>query len=222
MSNVVSVPGRAPQETSLLARALADVVGGADRDEPDPVVLDAAFDLFCRQGITRTTMDDVARRAGLSRITVYRRVSSKEALVEQVVLREFRRYLDQFITDVSRADNVADRVVVGFVSSLRAVRSNPLMSGVMTAEPQLLAPSIMGEGGRTLAVVGQFVAGQLRREQEAGNVAAPVDVDLVAELMVRLTMSMLVTPSALVDLDDDEQLGALARRYLVPMLEPAV
>lgn len=199
---------------------LADVAADAARDEPDATVLDAAFDLFCRQGITRTTMDDVARRAGLSRITVYRRVSSKEALVEQVVLREFRRYLDQFVADVSRADNVADRVVLGFVSSLRAVRSNPLMAGVITAEPQLLAPSIMGEDGRTLAVVGRFVAGQLRREQVAGHVAAAVDVDLVAELMVRLTMSMLVTPSTLVDLDDDEQLGALARRYLVPMLAP--
>lgn len=221
MSIFVSGPDRAAQETpSLLARVLADVVATGDRDEPDTTVLDAAFELFCRQGITRTTMDDVARRAGLSRITVYRRVSSKEALVEQVVLREFRRYLDQFVADVSRADNVADRVVLGFVSSLRAVRSNPLMAGVITAEPQLLAPSIMGEDGRTLAVVGRFVAGQLRREQVAGNVAAGVDVELVAELMVRLTMSMLVTPSALVDLDDDEQLGALARRYLVPMLAP--
>jgi TetR/AcrR family transcriptional repressor of uid operon len=222
MSTFVSGHGAAAQESpSLLARALADVVGNADRDEPDPAVLDAAFELFCRHGIQRTTMDDVARRAGLSRITVYRRVSSKEALVEQVVLREFRRYLDQFLADISRADNVADRVVLGFVSSLRAVRSNALMSGVMTAEPQLLAPSIMGEGGRTLAVVSEFVAGQLRREQAAGNVAAAVDVDLAAELMVRLTMSMLLTPSALVDLDDDEQLGALARRYLVPMLNPA-
>lgn len=221
MSIFVSGPDRAAQETpSLLARVLADVGAAADRDEPDATVLDAALDLFCRQGITRTTMDDVARRAGLSRITVYRRVSSKEALVEQVVLREFRRYLDQFVADVSRADNVADRVVLGFVSSLRAVRSNPLMAGVIVAEPQLLAPSIMGEDGRTLAVVGRFVAGQLRREQVAGHVAAAVDVDLVAELMVRLTMSMLVTPSTLVDLDDDEQLGALARRYLVPMLTP--
>ena len=204
--------------TSLLARALADVVGGADREEPDQGVLDAAYELFCRQGIQRTTMDDVARRAGLSRITVYRRVDSKDALVEQVMLREFRRNVDQFLADVSEADDVADRVVAGFVSSLRSVRNNPLIVTLMNAEPHLLGPSILGERGRTLAVVREFLAGQLRREQASGDVAATVDVDMVAELMVRVTMSVLLTPSTLIDLDDDEQLRELARRYLVPML----
>jgi AcrR family transcriptional regulator len=220
MSIFVSNPGRASQDggTSLLERALADVVGGADREEPDQAVLDAAYELFCHQGIQRTTMEDVARRAGVSRITVYRRVDSKEGLVEQVMLREFRRNVDQFLSDISQADNVADRVVAGFVSSLRSVRSNPLIAGLMTAEPQLLAPSILGERGRTLAMVSQFLAGQLRREQASGDVAEKVDVDMVAELMVRMTMSILLTPSVLVDLDDEEQLRDLARRYLVPML----
>jgi AcrR family transcriptional regulator len=166
-------------------------------------------------------MEDVARRAGLSRITVYRRVRSKETLVEQVVLREFRRYLDQFLLDIGQAKNVEDRVVVGFVSSLKAIRSNPLIEGLMAAEPELLAPSILGEGGHTLAMVGQFLAGQLRREQSAGNVSNAVDVDLVAELMVRVSTSFLLTPSERVDLDDDTQLAEIARHFLVPMLQPA-
>lgn len=218
MSIFVSEGAEGHKPDSLLARAIADVVGPSAPVEPDPAVLDAAYDLFCRQGIQRTTMDDVARRAGLSRITVYRRVESKEALVEQVMLREFRRNVDQFLVDIGRARSVAERVEAGFVSSLRSVRSNPLIAGLMTAEPQLLAPSLLGERGRTFAMVREFLAGQLRREQRAGSVAGTVDVDMVAELMVRIAMSMLLTPSTLVDLDDEEQLRSLARRYLVPML----
>jgi len=68
--------------------------------------------------------------------------------------------------------------------------------------------------------VQRFVAGQLRREQQAGNISGEVDVELVAEVMTRLSSSFLVTPSHVVDLDDDEQLRAVARRFLVPMLEP--
>jgi TetR/AcrR family transcriptional regulator, repressor for uid operon len=64
------------------------------------------------------------------------------------------------------------------------------------------------------------VAGQLRIEQEAGNVSRDVDVDIVAELMVRVCSSFLVIPSHIVDLDDDEQLADVARQFLVPMLEP--
>lgn len=205
----------APEE-SLLARALADAAGPA-AEEANAELLDAAYDLFCQHGIQRTTMDDVARRAGLSRITVYRRTSSKEALVEQVVLREFRRYLEQFLLDVARAKTVEDRVVTGFVSSLRAIRSNPLIGGLIAAEPQTLVPTLE-MSGRTLATVSRFVAGQLRREQAAGNVGGGIDVDMVAEVMVRLTTSFLLTPSERVDLDDEAQVGDVARRFLVPML----
>lgn len=205
---------------SLLERALSDAAGGATAAEVDANagILDAAYELFCRQGVQRTTMDDVARRAGVSRITVYRRLASKDALVEQVVLREFRRYFDQFLLDIAQAETVADRVAVGFVSSLRAIRSHPLIGGRLAAEPEVVLPSLVGAGGTTLQVVSRFVAGQLRREQAAGNVAAEVDVDVVAELMVRLCASFLLSGSDLVDVDDDAQLEQIARRHLVPML----
>lgn len=132
--------------------------------------------------------------------------------------REFRRYFDQFLVDVAQAPTVADRVVAGFVGSLRAIRGSTLIGGLMAAESQMLLPSLVGDGGRTLAVVGQFVANQLRREQRAGHVSEMVDVDLVAEMMVRMSTSFLLTPEGLVELDDDEQVSHIARRFIVPML----
>src|SRR5690606_41397190 len=86
----------------------------------------------------RSTMGDVARRAGVSRIAVYRSFETKDAHVEQVVRREFRRYFDQFLADIQQAETPADRVVLGFVSALRAIRRNPLFSGLSAAEPDLL------------------------------------------------------------------------------------
>jgi TetR/AcrR family transcriptional regulator, repressor for uid operon len=206
---------------SLLERAYIDAVERVDTmDETRARILDAAYEQFCRMGIQRSTMEDVARRAGVSRITVYRRFATKDALVEQVVRREFRRYFDQFLIDIEQAETAADRVVLGFVSSLRAIRRNPLIGGLIATEPDLLVPSMISDGGRTLATVRQFVAGQLRHEQRAGNVSSDLDTDLVAELMVRISGSFLAIPSHLIDLDDDEQLAAVARRFLVPMLEP--
>jgi AcrR family transcriptional regulator len=172
-------------------------------------------------GVQRSTMEDVARRAGVSRITVYRRFATKDALVEHVVRREFRRYFDRFLIDIQQAETAADRVVLGFVSSLRAIRRNPLIGGLIATEPDLVVPSMISDGGRTLATVRQFVAGQLRHEQRAGHVADDLDIDHVAELMVRISASFLAIPSHLIDLDDDAQLAALARRFLVPMLSPS-
>ncbi|MFI0446649.1 TetR/AcrR family transcriptional regulator [Actinomadura sp. 6N118] len=206
---------------SLLERAYSDAVERVDdSDESRTRILDAAYELFCRMGIQRSTMEDVARRAGVSRITVYRRFTTKDALVEQVVRREFRRYFDQFLIDIQQAGTAADRVVLGFVSSLRAIRRNPLIGGLITTEPDLLVSSMINDEGRTLTAVRQFVAGQLRHEQRAGNVSSDLDTDHVAEMMVRISASFLAIPSHLIDLDDDEQLAALAQRFLVPMLEP--
>ncbi|MBP2326421.1 AcrR family transcriptional regulator [Kibdelosporangium banguiense] len=204
---------------SLLERAFIDAVERAgDSDEITTRVLDGAYEQFCQMGIRRSTMEDVARRAGVSRITVYRRFATKDALVEQVVRREFRRYFDEFLANIKQARTVADRIVLGFVSSLQAIRRNPLIGGLMAVEPDVLVPYLVGGDGLTLAAVQRFVAGQLRLEQRAGNVSADVSVELVAELMARISASFLLTPSHVVDPDDDEQMRSLARQFLVPML----
>ena len=206
---------------SLLERAYTDAVGRVeDNDEIRTRLLDSAYEQFCRMGIQRSTMEDVARRAKVARITLYRRFATKDALIEQVVLREFVRYFHQFFRDIEHAETVADRVVAGFVSSVRTIRQNPLIGGLIADEQGLLVSSMVGDNGRTLAAVRVFVAGQLRREQHAGNVSGEIDADLVAEMMVRVCASFLAIPSRLLDVDDDEQLAAIARKFLVPMLTP--
>ncbi|MHC5261936.1 TetR/AcrR family transcriptional regulator [Streptomyces sp. UC4497] len=208
-------------EPNVLELAFSNSTTGADdTDDVTVRLLDAAYEQFCRMGIKRSTMADVARLAGVSRITVYRRFDTKEALVEHVVRREFRRYFEQFATEIRGADTVADRVVLGFVSSLRAIRHNRLIGGLMAVEPDSVVPSMTTDGGRTQYVVQQFVAARLREEQRAGQVAAEVDVDVVAEMMVRVCTSFLVVPSHVIDLDDDARMREVARQFLVPMLEP--
>ncbi len=220
MEPVLSFLMTSADSESMLESVYVEAVEQVDDvDETRSRVLDAAYAQFCRMGIQRSTMDDVARRAGVSRITVYRRFATKDALVEQVVRREFRRYFDRFLVEIEQAETAADRVVLGFVSSLRAIRGNPLIGGLIATEPDLLLPSLIGDG-RTLATVRRFVADQLRREQRAGNVSADLDTEYVAEMMVRISGSLLAIPSHIIDLDDEDQLAALARRFLVPMLEP--
>ncbi|AEF38478.1 TetR/AcrR family transcriptional regulator [Hoyosella subflava] len=205
---------------SLVERAYADAVENVDDgDITRARLLDAAYEQFCQLGIDRSSMEDVARRAGLSRITVYRKFESKGALVNQVILREFRRYFTQFFSDIRQVETVADRIVVGFVSALRTSWNNPLISELINAEPTVATGSIVGADGKVFAAVQQFVAGQLRNAQRSGAVSNAVDIELTAEMMVRVSISFLTIPSQIVDLDDDAQLAAVARRFLVPMLD---
>lgn len=207
--------------SSLLQRAFLSSVSPdvTTADATAERLLDAAYDLFCRLGIQRTSMEKVAKTAGVTRVTLYRKFATKDALVDQVVLREFRRYFDEFRTEIPHAHTVADRVVLGFVGSLRAIAGNPLISGISDDEPSMLIESMIGGDGMLMSVVQKFVAAQLRREQSAGTISAALDVELVAEMMVRISASFLTVPSRVVDITDDAQLADIARRFLVPMLE---
>ncbi|MEU0542104.1 helix-turn-helix domain-containing protein [Nocardia sp. NPDC005978] len=213
-----------PLAKSLLERAYLAAVQATDTaDDTDPVrtrILDAADERFQKWGIQRSTMEDVARQAGVSRITVYRRFVTKDDLVEQVILREFRRYFDQFLIDIAEAETPGERVVQGFVSSLRTFRGNPLIGTMIAAEPDQFIASLIGDGGRAVAMVREFVVLQLRQEQRAGTISRDVRIEVVAEVMVRICASFLAIPSQIVDIEDDEQLAGLARDFLVPMLEP--
>lgn len=207
------------EATSFFERVVASDAAVDETEEITARLLEAARDVFTRVGVQRATMEEVARAAGYARVTVYRRFATKEALVEQVVRWEFRRYFNRFLDDIRQARTVEDRVVIGFVSSLKAMRGNSLVGGLLSAESGSVVASMVGEQGRTLATVRAFLAGQLRREQAAGNLAADLDVELVAEMMVRVSTSFLVTPSEIVDLDDEAQLADIARWFLVPMLK---
>lgn len=189
-------------------------------DETTERILVGASEQFRKFGVQRSTMEDVAKRSGVSRITVYRRFATKELLVERTVQHEFRNYFDRFVQDIAGARTVAERVELGFVSSLRVVRGNPLINALFDADNDMLLSSVVGDDGSTLAGVSDFLSGQIRLEQKAGNVDAAVDADLVAEVMVRICTSLLLIPSRRVDLDDERQLRALARTILVPMLPP--
>lgn len=213
-----------PASTGSTAPTLLERVFDGDfatvesTDDTRNRLLDAASELFAKNGTQRTSMEEVAKLAGLSRVTIYRKFSTKDDLVEHVLLREFRGYFEQFLRDVAPAESAEDRLVRGFVSALRTVSSNPLIGGMLRAEPDQLIMSMMGDNGGLVAVVSAFVAEQLRAEQRAGNVAAELDVVMTSEMLVRISASFLTIPSANVSLDDEELLAQIARQYLVPML----
>lgn len=217
------MPHQTPNSSALESITfLEKVITGEDPNKGDRSrirLLDAAHEQFCKMGIQRTSMEEVARRANLSRITVYRKFSTKDSLVEQVVLREFRKYFDQFLVDIEHAETVDDRIALGFVSSLHAISNNSLISALVEAGPHVHG-SIIGNNGQTLAMVRQFVASQLRKEQNAGTITDAVDVNLVAEMFVRVTASFLMIPSDTINLQDDAHMEAIARQFLVPMIKP--
>jgi len=206
-----------PRESAVLAALRNDATGPVD--EIATRVVAAAHRLICDQGVHRTTMEEVARAAGTTRITVYRRFATKDDLVVAVVRAELRRYFERFRADVAGGADAEERVVLGFISSVRTMRGNPLIEGLSRGGDGTERYAVMSHPALHEAVC-TFVAGRLRAEQAAGALAAGVDVDLAADVMVRLCTSYLLTPGRAVDVADDAVLRRVAERALLPLLVP--
>ncbi|MFI6610931.1 TetR/AcrR family transcriptional regulator [Streptomyces sp. NPDC050507] len=180
-------------------------------------ILDAAREQFMTFGLRRSTVDDVAKRAKVSRVTVYRRIGNKDSLVSACLLREYRRFLVEVDDAVAALPTTEDRLVEGFTAVLRHIREHPLIGGLLRLEPETMLPFLTLESGPAFLAIRAYLADRLREARRAEGRPA-TDPTPVAELMVRITVSFLLSPVSCFQLDDDTQVREFARRYLVPLL----
>lgn len=203
----------------LVERAIEMVATGepTDADDISRKVAAAALEQFELFGIERSTMDDIARRAGVARVTVYRRYPTKEALIDAVVVGELLGYLEALDAALEPFPVAEDQLIEGFIFTLKAVRAHRLLQRLLTTEPESLIPHLTTEGAPILAVGREFLAHRLYAEF-AGRRTLD-DLRVVADLAARLLISYAITPSDLVDLDDQETARRFADAFLRPILE---
>jgi TetR/AcrR family transcriptional repressor of uid operon len=182
-------------------------------------ILEAALKEFSEVGIRRTSVDDVARRAGLARATVYRHVGTKNHLVELVIEAETRRAFVELDDILSRQQDAARAIEAGFVFFVGYVRDHPLFGRVLRREPDILLPALTTDAGHVLAVYRTLIAERLRQWEDRGRIA-PVNLDRAAEAIVRFAVSLLLTPHGGADAEDPDAVAAFAHEILSPMLRP--
>jgi TetR/AcrR family transcriptional regulator, repressor for uid operon len=188
-------------------------------DETFDRIATAAFEVFAEYGIRRATIDDVARRANVSKMTVFRRFQSKQGLVEVVIAREIRRGMAELDRVWSREQTLEQRVIIGFSFAVNFVRGHALFDRLLRSEPELILPLLTVNGSAALALYRELIGQRLRAEVREGR-AAPTEVDQAAEVLARLAISLLLTREGVITLDDDQTIVALVRNVLLPMLAP--
>ncbi|MEZ5176898.1 MAG: helix-turn-helix domain-containing protein [Acidimicrobiales bacterium] len=116
----------------------------ATADAPVPErLLDAALDVAAMHGLNRLSVGDVAKRAGLSRPTLYKHFASRDELVSQMVLREAGRIVEQVIAAAERHDDPFESLHDAILTALHALRGHPLLDRLLATEPEALLPLLI-------------------------------------------------------------------------------
>jgi AcrR family transcriptional regulator len=191
--------------------------------ESDPQrerVLDAAEVCLERYGLSKTTVEDVARAAGLSRATVYRQVGSRDALVTAVAAREAERCAADALDHLQRFDDIGDWVVEGILFCLHDVPRRPVLAQLGAPQDLAAASRLVLGSERLLAIGSDILRPMFERARAEGLLAPSVELDDFIEWVLRILMSFLAVPGPAER--DEEALRRLLRTMLLPaILQPA-
>jgi AcrR family transcriptional regulator len=191
---------------SLLALVLA-----VDDDHAD--VIDAALSAFLEFGIRRASMNEIARRAGISPATLYRRFAQKSDLVLAVGLREVRRFIAEVDARIDPSADAREQIVEQFVGFLVGLRRNKLLIRLLDTEPETVLPLLTVRGAPVLMLGRDYLADFIRRLQASGSIT-DFDAEPVAEMLARVSLSLALTPQTSMPLQDEQAAREFAREHI--------
>lgn len=163
----------------------------------DEELLDAAREQLLAVGWRRTTMTDIARRAGVSRMTVYRRWPDLATLSADLMTREFTS-LATGDEDVDPEPTAAALAAV-ITRIARSIQGNALFRKIVEVDPELLLPYLLHRRGRTQDTLLAAVTSRIERSQSTGAVRAG-DPVLLARSALLLTYGFVFSSPTMADL----------------------
>ncbi len=176
-------------------------------------IVNAAEECFARFGVGKTTVEDVAAAAGISRATVYRSFAGgRDEVILAVVLRDLRRFLDRLAGRLSGERSVTDAIVEGVVDAVAFVRGEPQVAALLARDAAGHTQAAVAGGARSLLdLCADYVRPHFDAAQRAGSLRADITAEGAVEFLFRIISSMIVMPR------EDDPRGFL-RIYVVPAL----
>jgi AcrR family transcriptional regulator len=206
----------APQSLApVLSRVLAAGIAVSDH-ETDQRIMDAVVAELLVTPLRKLAVEDVAGRAGLTRMTVYRRFGDREGLIEAAIAREIARFLDG-VSDALDPDSApTEQIAEAFAAGLRLAHEHDLVRHWLRTSPGDLLDLILADDALTLVAGAEFLAARIV-EMTPGRKPA-VDPERAGELLTRLFAALVLMPPAGIDLADPDEARQLARDLIAPLI----
>jgi AcrR family transcriptional regulator len=174
-------------------------------------ILEATYACVARKGLAKTTMDDAAREAGLSRATVYRTFpGGRDELISAVIGWAALVFFARLYEHVQDADSLEQVMERGVMFAHRAIVEHEVLQRVMQTEPELFLPALTVESNWIRQGIADFLVPYL----EERGVARGVDPAEAADFLARMVLSYMSAPGRW-DLDDPVQVSQLVRAELL-------
>ena len=195
----------------------------SDNHSDSDAVLDAVRDCVLAVGVRRTTLTDVARRAGVSRMTLYRRWPDVRSLVGDLMTREWVAVATGAMPERRPGADARGLIVDGLVAGVEAFRVHPLFRKIVDVDPELLLPYVLDRRGASQEALIALLADAVREGHTDGSVRAG-HVERQARALLLIVQSFTLSLRTMTDEDDADlsseaflaELRSILERTLTP------
>lgn len=184
----------------------------------DAEILRAARDCVLAHGVRRTTLTGIARRAGISRMTLYRRFPDVTSVVNALMTEEFCAIL-RGAQDDEGTGTARERLVTTAVEAVRQLQASPLLRRVLDTDAELLLPYLVERLGSTQRAAEAFLLGYVTEGHRDGSVRRS-DPAVQTRALLLLAQSFVISARVAVDGTDPGALAAELADVLDAALRP--
>lgn len=176
-------------------------------------IIVAMHECISRWGIAKTTADDIARAAGISRATLYRVFpGGKDVAFDALLQHEAGLFFEAITEPLAEAPSLEDAVVLTMVEAAKFIAGHGPLQYLLAHEPERMLQSTAFEGlDRVFAIATAFATPHLRRFLPSDELALAG-----TEWLVRQFFTYLLIPTPSLDLADEADVRRFTRTFLLP------
>lgn len=176
-------------------------------------LLAAAAHCFVETGLRATTMEDIARRAGAGKATLYRHFANKSDLIDALLVSEGARLRRRLARAFASRDGILPGIEEAFLAGLQFLVEHPVLTRGRDEEPAMLLERVTAHRGPLVEAALDWFAEVVARGMETGEVR-PVEPRWAAEVLVRLMLSWFAFPPMAIPVHDDAQVRLFAHTLI--------
>ena len=162
---------------------------------PPARLTDAALECIAAYGVRKTSLSDVADRAGVSRSTVYRAFGDKDGLLRAVAAAEMARFLDQLDHEVPWDAPLRDALEHAIDFTTRYLGDHAAFQRILRQEPEELIDVVLERPNEDDRSLHQFLRTAASERLKATGYKFRVPTEQAAEWLLRIALSLLLAPA---------------------------
>ncbi|CDO90086.1 TetR family transcriptional regulator [Mycobacterium triplex] len=169
--------------------------------ETRELIVESAFACFGKQGLQKATIVDIAKRAGVSRSTIYEYFSDKAAIIEACAEHASEWFYREMAMAMDRGGTLEDKLCSAAVFVTQARR---VMASEEYFDEEAISLLLTKDAGVLLRECVDFLSPYLSAAKLTGEVRKDLDIEAAGEWFARILFSLFSTPSPIRDMDDPD------------------